>query len=202
LLLGKFESREILNKLHDIVTNKMLVHKHKSEYTTNTYVLQNNDDYTNQVKRTLNYYIDPKYKTEVIDKLMTSFFDNEKALSKEVYLTEKELLEMHNEGMLIGSHTVSHALLSNLTDQQQTEEINNSFSWLHETLGELPTKTFCYPYGGFHSFTKFTEQQLTKEGCLFSFNVEPRDITKDDILDSPQALPRYDCNQFKYGSCR
>ena len=33
----------------------------------------------------------------------------------------------------------------------------------------------------------------------FSFNVEPRDISLDDLKNRKQALPRYDCNQFLYG---
>jgi len=43
---------------------------------------------------------------------------------------------------------------------------------------------------------------LEENGCLFSFNVEPRDMTTQDILSRPQALPRYDCNMFPHGQCR
>lgn len=202
LLLGKFSSKDILARLQLVVKDNMLTYKHKNEYKTKTYVFQSNDDYTNQVKRTLNYYIDPKYKTEVLDLLMTHFFSDEKSIAKNFYITKEEAKEMHDEGMIIGSHTESHALLSNLSEEAQTQEIENSFNWLEKNVGKLRIKTFCYPYGGFHSFTKFTEMQLAENGCLFSFNVEPRDINKKDVLNRPQALPRYDCNQFKFGSCR
>ena len=44
-----------------------------------------------------------------------------------------------------------------------------------------------------------SEQILEDYGCAFSFNVEPRDISLDDLKNRKQALPRYDCNQFLYG---
>ena len=48
-------------------------------------------------------------------------------------------------------------------------------------------------------FNKKTEQILEDYGCAFSFNVEQRDISLDDLKNRKQALPRYDCNQFLYG---
>ena len=30
-------------------------------------------------------------------------------------------------------------------------------------------------------------------------NVEQRDVNNNDLCNRRQAIPRYDCNQFKYG---
>ena len=101
---------------------------------------------------------------------------------------------MHENGMIIGSHTVNHPCMSKLSLADQQREIQDSFATIERTLGPLPLKTFCYPYGGSHSFTRDTEQLLQKAGCHFSFSVEYRDVTAADLQHRPQALPRYDCN--------
>lgn len=106
---------------------------------------------------------------------------------------------MQKAGMVIGNHSETHPVLSKLSYGEQKNEIQNPFNYLDNICIKLPYKTFCYPYGGFHSFTDETESILNDFGCLFSFNVEERDISENDLKYRPQALPRYDCNCFPYG---
>ena len=109
---------------------------------------------------------------------------------------------MCESGMTIGSHTVNHPVMSRLSNINQRYEIEESFSYLQKNIKEFNPKTFCYPYGGFHSFSVETEQILNENSVLFSFNVEQRDIELSDIKNRYQALPRYDCNKFKFGKVR
>jgi len=104
--------------------------------------------------------------------------------------------------MFIGSHSVSHPVFSKLSVADQEAEIAQSFASLESVLGHQEIRTFCYPYGGFHSFTSETEQLLKKHGCRFAFNVEHRDIQQRDFIHRPMALPRYDCNKFPHGLSR
>ncbi|HDZ5086887.1 TPA: polysaccharide deacetylase family protein [Campylobacter jejuni] len=106
---------------------------------------------------------------------------------------------MHENGMILGSHSVNHCVFSKLANEEQEKEIHDSFNFLEKTIGKLHTKIFCYPYGGFHTFTDFTQKILKDSNCNFSFNVESRDITPNDLIKQPQALPRYDCNEFSFG---
>jgi peptidoglycan/xylan/chitin deacetylase (PgdA/CDA1 family) len=117
-------------------------------------------------------------------------------------MTEPELAYMHHSGMVLGSHTVNHPVMSRLTTKEQEHEIVSSFHLIESITGQQTLKTFCYPYGGFHTFTAETEELLENNSCLFSFNVEPRDISQNDLASRRQALPRFDCNAFPYGSCR
>ena len=80
----------------------------------------------------------------------------------------------------------------------QREEITQSFATLSRILGK-PVKTFCYPYGGRHTFTADTVALLEEAGTRFSFDVNARDITSDELAGIPHALPRYDCNMFPNG---
>ncbi|WPE15953.1 polysaccharide deacetylase family protein [Candidatus Thioglobus autotrophicus] len=196
LLIGKYGGGVIYKSIKNIVDKDMFSNDDMERFNSITYNKQNNDNYTDQVKKTLNYYIKYEYRGYVIDKLMGNFFPNEKDMVKKFYLSKDNIIEMHKSGMIIGSHTVNHKVMSRLTLDEQRYEIEESFLFLEELLGPKSVKTFCYPYGGFHSFTKETEVILDKNKCLFSFNVESRDINHSDLADKCQKLPRYNCNMF------
>jgi peptidoglycan/xylan/chitin deacetylase (PgdA/CDA1 family) len=133
---------------------------------------------------------------------MSVYFPNEDDLVQDFYMTKSELEYMHKNGMVLGSHSVSHPAMSKLTIEEQEEEIVSSFQMIESITGKAGLKTYCHPYGGFHTFTTQTEGLLEKHSCLFSFNVESRDINQKDLSSRRQALPRFDCNKFPHGSCR
>ena len=132
---------------------------------------------------------------------MDHFNLNEFETSQSFYMTTQELYELNSEGMEIGSHTVNHRVMSKLSPQDQRNEIQDSFNFLNPYLNKSFFKTFCYPYGGFHTFSTLTEKLLEEVDCDFSFNVESRNITSRDLTDRRQALPRFDCNEFPNGAC-
>ena len=202
LLLGIHNGETVYQHLMKLITDDMLPDMLVNEFRELTYRHQVNDNYTNLVKRILNYYISYDFREEILDSLMSALVPEDVRKPEIFYATPVQLKEMHNSEMIIGSHTVNHPVLSKLTIDKQKAEITDSFVVLHDICGDLKMKTFCYPYGGFHSFTDDTEQILDKEQCLFSFNVEHRDITQQDLTKRKQALPRYDCNQFQFGQCR
>jgi peptidoglycan/xylan/chitin deacetylase (PgdA/CDA1 family) len=136
----------------------------------------------------------------VIDDLMATYYLNEKELLQSVYMSRTLLSELHDEGMTLGSHSVNHPVMSRLTIEEQEKEIRESFNVLETITGNVPIRTFCYPYGGYHTFSRETESLLEKASCQFSFNVESRDITRIDLAERRHALPRFDCNEFPYGT--
>ncbi|MDX1641901.1 MAG: polysaccharide deacetylase family protein [Balneolaceae bacterium] len=202
LLLGKHGGSVIADAVRDIICEDMLSHSHIEEFHSETYNKQSNNESTRYVKRLLNYFIDYRFRRKVIDELMTIYYPNEKELVEDFYMTKGELAELHHSGMVLGSHTVTHPVMSKLRADKQEREIALSFEFIESIAGKQNLKTFCYPYGGFHTFTAETEKLLEKYGCLFSFNVESRDIEHADLANRKQALPRYNCNEFPYGSCR
>lgn len=201
LLLGAFGGEQVAEATRRLVRTEMVTDAHREEFARETYVRQDNTANTNYVKRLLNYFIDYRYRGAIMDELMRLFFPEKPDLAKQFYMSPAELREMHKRGMWIGSHSVRHPVMSKLTIAEQEAEIKDSFAWLGSITGG-GSPTFCYPYGGFHSFTPDTERLLGKYGCRFSFNVEQRDVSASDLRNRPQALPRYDCNAFPHGSCR
>lgn len=202
LLLGLKGGRAVWESLVPRVSEEMLSHEHVREFREQTYRTQVNDELTNRVKRTLNYYIDYQHRRAVLDALMREHVPQEEAWARQWYASASELAEMNAGGMWIGSHTVTHPCLSKISTAEQKLEIDDSFHCLEDIIGPGMLRTFCYPYGGFHTFTGETERLLDKAGCIFSFNVEHRNIQASDLRQRRQALPRYDCNRFPYGSVR
>lgn len=202
LLVGRFGGKKIFQTLQTIIDDRMLSQCEIKKFAETTYKTQNNDEYTEAVKKTLNYYISYDYRERVIDELMEVYYPQESQMIDQFYMTASEIRFMHDAGMLIGSHSVNHPVMSRLSMEDQQREIKDSFDFLESIVGFAELKTFCYPYGGFYSFTNKTEELLEAHNCVFTYNVESRDISSEDLVNSRQALPRYNCNLFPYGQCR
>lgn len=200
-LLGRFGGQAMLDALGELVSDDMLSHSHVDEFRERTYARQDNDAATAEFKRILNYYLSYDFREQVLDTLMARFFCEEELID-EYYIPRDRLAEFEERQMLLGGHSVSHRVFSRLSRAEQQHEIQECFEFLESATGGLKLRSFCYPYGGFHSFNATTEELLQAAGCRFSLNVEPRDAEAADFRTRPQAIPRYDCNAFPYGRCR
>ena len=65
---------------------------------------------------------------------------------QDLMMQSHEVKAMHQAGMQIGAHTVSHPILGRLTNDQAREEIQSSKSFLEQLLGER-VGLFAYPNG-------------------------------------------------------
>lgn len=201
MLLGSTPASNVRQALKDTVTPDMLVPERVKEFEQVTYTLQQNDDDTKVVKQILNYFISDTHRTLTIDLVAEKLGIANRMDAKQFYMSESDITEIHKAGMIVGSHAVSHRLMSTLSSAEQEREITDSFTFLESLTGLLENKTFCYPYGEAHSFTAETEALLTAHGVRHSFTVDPRIVEIAD-LNRPQALPRFDCNMFPFGKVR
>jgi len=197
-LVGKYDGDVVLESLLDIVNEEMVPDARREEFHTETYQNQNNTESVTTVKRILNYFIAYEYREDVLNTLCEEFPAADLDPNT-FYIQPDELREMQDARMILGSHSISHRVFSKLSQPAQRDEIVSSFDYLSTILDKIEVQTFCYPYGGFHTFTDYTRSVLDNIGCVFSFNVESRDIQQEDFQTQPQALPRYDCNEFRYG---
>jgi len=60
-----------------------------------------------------------------------------------------EARELHRAGVELGSHTVSHPVLTQISAARAREEIEKSKHDIEDRLG-IPVRYFAYPYGGFN----------------------------------------------------
>ncbi len=176
----------------------MVPDQQREEFHNITYVHQNNDEATTLFKQILNYFISYEYREQVVARLFDRIFGPDFLSANQFYMDRKMLRQMADQGMVIGSHGKNHLVFSKLSDQDQEAEIVDSVNILSDATAR-PIETFCYPYGGRHTFTATTEALLENNGMAISFDVDNRDVTDQDFKEQPQALPRFDCNFFPFG---
>ena len=196
LLCGARSGIELLSTLKAFLKEEMIPDEKREEFRTQTYTRQVNYEGISEFKRILKYFVSYDFREQLID--LVAYELNYVFHTSEFNVPIKKLGEMQLSGNIIGSHTVSHPVMSKLSKREQGEEIENSINFLDSNL-QLNVRTFCHPYGGFHSFNKETLNALFKNEVEFSFNVESRDICDKDLTSSIQFLPRYDCNEFPFG---
>ncbi len=72
------------------------------------------------------------------------------------YMTWSEVREVHARGIRIGSHSVSHGKLWNMTPSQIDEELRGSKQVIEDKLG-VAVQSFAYPYAFPAQDKRFTE---------------------------------------------
>lgn len=201
LLLGAIDDTTLLKTLEAWVKPEMLTDLNRLEFREKPYIFQSNNDATVTFKRYLNYYLAPCWRTKALDHLF-SVYSLDAELSAEYYCTPEDIKTLAHSEMMVGSHSVTHTVMSKLNAESQKREIDESFRIIDLLIGPNAGKrTFCFPYGGDESFNADTERLLREAQCDFAFSVEPRDIEPDDVRRR-YALPRYDCSMLPFGSAR
>jgi peptidoglycan/xylan/chitin deacetylase (PgdA/CDA1 family) len=197
-LLGACGGETVARALNALLEESMIDEEHVDAFSGVVYDRQDNADPTERVKEVLNYYMNPSTREEVLHDLEDDLMGGQ-SYHEDVYMTRAQLHELADARMLVGSHTVTHPVMSTLSPSAQRIEIKESFGFLEATLGKLGVRSYCHPYGGTHSYDEATLRLLAETGCEFSFDVDSRDITSEDIEMATQRLPRYDCNEFPHG---
>lgn len=85
------------------------------------------------------------------------------------FLSWDEAREMTARGMVMGSHTHSHPVLSQLQPDQQFEELSKSRALLKEQLGGQ-ADVLAYPVGARTSFAKATQVAARNAGYRAAFS--------------------------------
>lgn len=85
------------------------------------------------------------------------------------FLSWDEAREMSKAGMIIGSHTRSHHVLSQLDPREQYEELSTARTILKNQLG-IEVDVLAYPVGGRTSFTDQTQVAAREAGYRAAFS--------------------------------
>jgi peptidoglycan/xylan/chitin deacetylase (PgdA/CDA1 family) len=201
LALGRAGGRRVLRELEPLLRPELLEPDCAARLTGCLYRGHVEDEATLEVKRVLNYYLRLEYRTSICDQVYRRTGGVEQVDVQQHYASAEQLRELGAAGMTLGAHSVSHRLLSQLSPAEQTREVEDSLGTLGELLGER-VRSFCYPYGGDHSFDAHTLGVLDRAGVEFAFSVEPREISAPDLSEKRLALPRFDCNAFPHGQSK
>lgn len=118
--------------------------------------------------------------------IRTNVWDEALKLPIAPLMEGKHLIEMHTAGFEIGAHSMNHAKLTTLNDEEASEEISRSRTLL-ETLVNAPVRSFSYPHGLVNEKVKSMVAEAGYNfGCaVFSgpatFGMEPYEIRRITI---------------------
>ncbi len=158
-----------------------------SNYSKHNYY--NDDDRSSKIKIFLNRIIPIRLRYQFLIELHELLGTN--LFLDTFYLSPDQILSMDKMGMIIGSHSHSHTLMSSLSRIRQGYEIERSTNFLFKLLGFSP-KIFSFPYGRASSFNEDTINLLKQKKYSYAFSVESRDI---ELNDNPFEIPRYNSNE-------
>ena len=171
-ILGLFDNKEKIWKDYSTTKWKNNWWSEEMIFITN-FLRRYNDNHINNTQLT----------DYLFDKFVTK---DELNFSKDLYLNEKNIEEMSNNGMIIGGHgDVSENLL--LIDDYKTD-INESKKFISKYSNEF---IFSYPNGGYNDIIKTHMKSIN---CSISYSINPYTITDLDDIDYLE-FPRYDSPQ-------
>ncbi len=144
------------------------------------------------VKRMLQRHLPEELRNMLTDELFTTFVSNdEKAFSRELYMSLDQLACLQRNGMYVGSHGFDHYWLNSLSKEKQRSEIQQSLDFLATVGTDIDRWIMCFPYGGYNEATLSI---LAEKKCCVGLSTEV------DIADlgrhNPLALPRLDTNDL------
>ncbi|MCJ8320355.1 MAG: polysaccharide deacetylase family protein [Colwellia sp.] len=141
---------------------------------------------------------------QVLDDIRKCFPSAVKELSNKqesLFMSWEHAKEMTENGMEIGSHTLSHRMLAQLSAEEQEQEIKRSKALIEEKL-DITIDSIAYPVGRYHCYTQGTCEITDRAGYLIGFNNEPG---RNNIINNPFDINRIcvdedDVNQLKFNS--
>ena len=196
LILGKIKPLIALEELKNYMKEKKIKLNFKNFKTKykNTYKTFNDNVHKNEFKKIINYLIsDSILQTKLLDHLLNKF--KIYPIHKDMYLNNKDIKEMLKMGMIIGSHSHSHTILTNMDYKKQLNEISTSMKILKKQF-KIDIKHFCYPYGGKISYNLDTIRILKQQGIERAFTNGGEDTNLLKVKKYDYEIKRYDCNEF------
>lgn len=140
------------------------------------------------IKKMMNYSIEFDIRDQILDEVFYQYFNSKEDFIRDVYATESELQEMIDGGMVIGSHTHAHRVLSRLSPEQQLEDLRKSAAHLKQVFN-INNSVFCYPYGHTHTYDDHTLAILEEYNFHSAFNTK-RGTTR--LATGKYELGRFD----------
>ena len=144
------------------------------------------------IKWVLQRALPEKLRREIIERLFNKYVTvDEKAFSKELYMSIDQLKCMKRSGMYIGSHGFDHYWLDTLDNDTQQREIDFSLKFLKEIGCHLNDWAISYPYG---TYNDSLLSILKSRGCVVGLSTE---VGVADLgTGNPLTLPRLDTNDL------
>jgi peptidoglycan/xylan/chitin deacetylase (PgdA/CDA1 family) len=147
------------------------------------------DEGARAVKHLVSHELPAAEAERILEDLFARHIGDSAAFARRLYLTRDMIRELADAGMTFGYHTRSHRLLARLTCDEQEAELSAGVAWIRSLSGQR-TVSFCYPWGGPHTYTRDTLRILQQSGYSVAFNTVRRRLHVH--ADHRYELPRID----------
>ena len=97
-----------------------------------------------------------------------------------------QIIEVHRQGIEIGSHSANHFQLARMDEQAIKSEVTESRAELEKRLG-VKIETISYPVG---SYDDRVLEQTRLAGYKYGFTTREEIVTPDYLTDRPREIPR------------
>jgi len=116
---------------------------------------------------------------------------------KNGYLNENEIRLMTRLGIGFASHTVTHPILSCLSDDKTREELSISMEFIETIVGKK-VQYLAYPKGKSHHFTERTKKIAREIGYEAAFSTENGLLGPDSDLFALNRIGIRECPLFTF----
>jgi peptidoglycan/xylan/chitin deacetylase (PgdA/CDA1 family) len=113
----------------------------------------------------------------------------------------QQVKEMHAQGLDLGSHTITHPILSHLTTEEIHEELQGSAHVLAHHIGQYPAG-ICYPNGQANDINKQVLEQAQLCNYKYGIVAYNRKISKDEPYLLGRVSAASTLRDFKLNLCR
>ena len=172
-----------LEVVADYVTKKNL--NYQVFESKNLYRYDNSD--LTKMKKYLNYELDYTLLDTLVDDLWAHFGEDHKI--NDWYCSMEQLNEMHDSGMIVANHGLSHKVYSRLSNDEIMADIELSTKFIENEF-KSDIKLFGYPFGHKETFNADTVFALKTYGYDGAFSTT-RGSNSGRIIDR-FAIKRYD----------
>lgn len=129
--------------------------------------------YSGEVKKNF-YWSD----SDSQEQLLTTLFSSLPEENRVGYMNAQQIKEMADLGFEIGSHGMSHSLLTAafVSEQKARQEMADSKQWLEKVTGK-PVLSFCFPGGKYNaSLIGMAKETGYSSTCLVVRNVKEKEV--------------------------
>ncbi|WP_286234354.1 polysaccharide deacetylase family protein [Thalassotalea sediminis] len=142
---------------------------------------------------------------DVLQDVRTQCFKAHESLDNKqtkLFMTWKQVKQLAEQGMEIGSHTISHRILSQLDKQEQSKEIIESKLIIEQKI-EKSVNSIAYPVGRYFCYNQASFELSIQAGYQIAFNNEPgRHLEISNPFDINRFCVAHDnFNRVKFECC-
>lgn len=104
------------------------------------------------------------------------------------YLTFSELQKLHNDGVVLGAHSMDHPLFKAMSEEENLQQITKSVNWVSNNFNPK-IKAFSFPFTDFGLKQHFFDGLYAKENKIIDISLGTAGLKKERIKMHLQRIP-------------